>query len=60
MCALTKNGQLKTCKEYGLKEQAYEHIDNCNTWNRATCSELVPKLMVASDTKKLPLVEGHM
>ena len=47
MCALTKNGQLKTCKEYGLKEQAYEHIDNCNTWNRATCSEWVPKLMAA-------------
>ena len=39
MCALKKDGELKTCKELDLKSQDFEHIDNCNTWDKKTCSE---------------------
>ena len=41
LCALSPTlsdeNQLKTCKELGLKKQDFEHLENCNTWNKKTC-----------------------
>ena len=36
-CAEVANGPVKPCKELGLTEQAFEHIQECNTWNLETC-----------------------
>ena len=39
MCSLRSGGESKLCKELGLTEQDFEHIQDCNTWNRKTCPE---------------------
>ena len=45
MCALsatlTDENQLKTCRELGLKQQDFEHLENCNTWDKDRCPRLV-------------------
>ena len=37
MCALSSGGNLKTCRELGLDNQDFEHIEDCNTWDKANC-----------------------
>ena len=41
MCSLSSGGKSKLCKEFGLVEQDFEHIQDCNTWNRETCPKYV-------------------
>ena len=37
MCSLSRGGESKLCKDLNLKDQDFEHIQDCNTWNRETC-----------------------
>ena len=37
MCAEEANGNLTDCKELNLVDQSFEHIEECNTWNKSTC-----------------------
>jgi len=37
LCAGESGGSLRNCKDMGLFEQAFEHIKECNTWNKTTC-----------------------
>ncbi|TRY76932.1 hypothetical protein TCAL_10625 [Tigriopus californicus] len=39
LCAAEAEGNLTDCKALGLKNQAFEHIEECNTWvnDRAVC-----------------------
>ena len=37
LCADESGGSLRNCKDMGLFEQAFEHIKECNTWNKTTC-----------------------
>ena len=37
MCSLSRGGESKLCKDLNLKDQDFEHIQDCNTWNRESC-----------------------
>ena len=37
MCAEEAGGNLTSCKEMGLIAQAFEHVEECNTWDKKTC-----------------------
>ena len=37
LCASEIGGLKRNCKDMGLFEQAFEHIKECNTWNKTTC-----------------------
>ena len=37
LCAGESGGSLRNCKDMALFEQAFEHIKECNTWNKTTC-----------------------
>ena len=41
MCALSPTlsdaNQLKRCRDLGLRKQDFEHIEDCNTWNKNKC-----------------------
>ena len=37
LCAEERGGDVKPCKELGLNEQAFEHIQECNTWDLTGC-----------------------
>ncbi len=37
MCAEEAGGNLTDCKELGLDNQAFEHVEECNTWDRDRC-----------------------
>ena len=39
MCAESKGGNLTNCKDLGLTAQAFEHIEECNTWDKKTCKK---------------------
>ena len=41
LCAGESGGSLRNCKDMGLFEQAFEHIKECNTWNKTTCPRWV-------------------
>ena len=49
-CADSEGGELKSCKEMGLFSQDFEHIEDCNTWNKTTC----PRYTETSKNKNLP------
>ncbi len=38
LCAETAGGNLTDCNDLGLTDQAFEHIKECNTWNKNNCS----------------------
>lgn len=46
MCAATKAGQLRTCKDLGLADQDFEHLQECNTWNLTNCPRSANSLSV--------------
>ena len=37
MCAEEAGGNLTSCKEMGLIAQAFEHVEECNTWDKKNC-----------------------
>ena len=37
MCAEEAGGNLTDCGNLGLVEQAFDHVVECNTWDRKTC-----------------------
>ena len=45
-CAEDSGGSLKSCKEMGLTSQAFEHIEECNTWNKTACPRYNTKVWV--------------
>jgi len=38
LCAEIQGSNLTDCKELGLVDQAFEHIEECNTWDKETCT----------------------
>lgn len=38
MCAEFQGGNLTDCKLLGLNDQAFEHIKECNTWDKSNCT----------------------
>ena len=41
MCASNKGAPLVSCKTLGLQSQDFEHIQECNTWDKAKCPRFV-------------------
>jgi len=38
LCAEEEGGDLQDCKDLGLESQSFEHIEECNTWDKMNCS----------------------
>ncbi len=37
LCAEESGGNLTDCADLGLHNQAFEHVEECNTWDRDRC-----------------------
>ena len=62
LCAEEEGGSVRNCKEMGLFEQAFEHIEECNTWNKTTCprwAKSAPNVMIIQGLPKL-FISGHV